>query len=204
MKTNKVLSGSRLERKKEETKKKIISVALKLMANQGVESTTMEEIAAQVDIAKGTLYNYFPVKEAIIDEYIRRTFEERNAERILRLRKLRDTRARMISILTELMDGIQSQRDIFETYFIYRIQQMISLRVDESSQSGLFQLEQEIIQLGQQEKEVREDLPPEMLSGLFEFVFIKLAQQYYQNPDSFKPRQTIEQGVELFLKGVGS
>ena len=29
------------------------------------------------------------------------------------------------------------------------------------------------------------------------------AQQYYQNPEKFKSRQTVEQGVELFMNGVG-
>ena len=65
---------SRIERKKEETRLKIIAVAMSLFKAHGFDVTTMERIAAEVDIAKGTLYNYFPVKEAIVSEYIRRTF----------------------------------------------------------------------------------------------------------------------------------
>ena len=73
--------SSRVERKKEETKRKIIEVALNLFKQQGFEATTMEQIASVVDIAKGTLYNYFPVKEAILNEYIQRAFQARNMER---------------------------------------------------------------------------------------------------------------------------
>ena len=201
---NKLSSSSRLERKKLAMKQKIIDVSMKSFLKQGIDATTMEQIAEAVDIAKGTLYNYFPVKEAIIDEYIKLTFQEQNPERIEKLHGLPDTRSRMIATLNELMSGIQRQKDIFEKYFIYRIQKMIALRPDESAQSGLNLLENEIIQLGQKEGEIRTDLPIDILTGLFEFVFIKVAQQFYQEPESFDPQRGIEQCVELFMNGVGA
>jgi AcrR family transcriptional regulator len=194
---------SRVERKKEETKHKIISVAMKLFIEQGVDNTSMEQVAEEADIAKGTLYNYFPVKEAIIDEYIKRVFLERNPERIARLQTIPDTRSRMTLILGELIEGIQTQKEIFERYFVYRIQNMISLKQDESAQSGLYFLEIEIIELGQKNDEIRKDLPLEILTGLFEFVFIKVAQQFYRDPEHFATSQVIEQCVDLFMNGVG-
>ncbi len=197
-------NSSRMERKKEETKQKIIAVAMPLFIKHGVAATTMEQIAEEADVAKGTLYNYFPVKEAIIDEYIKRSFSERSSERIERMRKLPDTRSRMIQILNELMQGVQAQKDIFEKYFVYRIQNMISLRPSESEQSGLYLLEAEIIELGQKNAEIRVDLPFDILTGLFEFVFVKVAQQFYKDPDKFKSRKVIEQCVDLFMNGVRS
>lgn len=193
---------TRMERKRELTTQKIISAAMGFFVKQGVEATTMEQIAAEVDVAKGTLYNYFPVKEAIIDEYIKRTFAERYAKRAARLRKLPDTRARITAILTELMEGVRSQPELFEKYFVYRIQNMISLRQDESSGSGLLQLEALIVELGQQAGEIRSDLPFDILTGLFEFVFVKVAQKYYAGPAKFKARPVIEQCVDLFMNGV--
>lgn len=38
----------------------ILSVAMRLFKEQGVNATSMEQIAQEVDIAEGTLYNYFP------------------------------------------------------------------------------------------------------------------------------------------------
>jgi AcrR family transcriptional regulator len=66
-----VLPGRR-ERKKEETKRKIFEAATKLFAHKGFEATTIDEIAAEADVSKGTFFNYFPKKEAII----RYLFEE--------------------------------------------------------------------------------------------------------------------------------
>ncbi len=202
MTLQKASGSSRMERKKEETKQKIIAVAMPLFMKDGIDTVTMEQIAEEADVAKGTLYNYFPVKEAIIDEYIRRSFMERNAERVDRLRKLSDTRSRVTQILNELMQGVQAQKGIFEKYFIYRIQNMISLQQDESAQSGLYLLEAEIIALGQEEAEIRTDLSLDILTGLFEFVFVKVAQQFYKDPNKFKSRKVIEQCVDLFMNGV--
>ncbi len=62
MEPKETIRESRVERKKEETKQKIVSVAIALFQQKGFDDTAMEQIAEEVDIAKGTLYNYFPVK----------------------------------------------------------------------------------------------------------------------------------------------
>ncbi len=197
-----VPATSRMERKRENTRQKIIETGMQLFMEQGIEATTMEQIAEQVDIAKGTLYNYFPVKEAIIDAYIKRAVQSRNEERFQRLSKLPDTRTRVITMLTELMQGVQAQREIFEKYFIYRIQKMITLEQDESAESGLGSLEEQIIRLGQQNGDLRTDLSAEILEDLLEFAFIEVAQQLYKDPKHFVAEQVIPQYVDLFLNGA--
>ena len=198
----KVPPESRVERKKEETKQKIIAVAMALFKKQGFNPTTMEQIAADVDIAKGTLYNYFPVKEAILNEFMQRTFQKRHAERIRQLREMPDTRSRMALLLSELITGVRAEKEIFEKYFVYRIQNMISLSRDQSMDSGIELLGTEIIELGQQSLELRTDLPLDTLKALFEFVFIIVAQQFYREPEQFKADVAIEQGVDLFMNGA--
>ncbi|MGE5583813.1 MAG: TetR/AcrR family transcriptional regulator [Bacillota bacterium] len=194
--------GNRVERKKEETKRKIISVAMNLFKKQGFNATTMEQIAAEVDIAKGTLYNYFPVKEAILDAFIQQTFQQKNTERIAQIRKLPDTRSRITFILSDLINGVRSEKEIFEKYFVYRIQNMISLSRDQSTESGLGLLETELIELGQKGAELRNDLPLDMFKALFEFVFVVVAQQFYKEPGRFIADKAIEQGVDLFMNGA--
>lgn len=59
------LDVSRRERKKEETKERILEAAFALFRKRGVEATTVEEICEKADVAKGTFFNYFPRKEAV-------------------------------------------------------------------------------------------------------------------------------------------
>jgi AcrR family transcriptional regulator len=89
-----VLAGRR-ERKKEETKHRIFIAALGLFSERGFEATTIEDIVARADVAKGTFFNYFPRKEALL-EYLAEEWIERaevaasdpagsSIERLLRL-----------------------------------------------------------------------------------------------------------------------
>ncbi len=202
MSPKEAISGSRIERKKEDTKQKIIKTAMRLFKEQGLNETSMEQIAEETDIAKGTLYNYFPVKEAILSEYIEQVSSERNSERILSLPKLPDTRARLELVLKEVLEWVKDQKVIFEKYFVYQIQNMISLRPNGSTPSGFQTVGAEILRLGQQSGEVRDDLPFELLIGLFEFVFIKVVQQYYLDAGTFQTGKVIEQYVDLFMDAV--
>lgn len=60
------LEVSRRERKKEETKGRIFRAAIRLFRDQGFETTTIDEITERADVAKGTFFNYFPRKEAVL------------------------------------------------------------------------------------------------------------------------------------------
>ena len=193
---------SRVERKKEETKKKIIEIAINLFKEQGVDGTTMEQIAREVDIAKGTLYNYFPVKEAIIDEYIKRSFKDKNPIRMQELLAAPDTRSRMIIAFEGLLQGIEAQKELFEKYLVYRMQNMISFQQNEKDKSGFHLLAMGIIELGQKKGEIRNDLSLHILIDFFEFVFIEIVKQFYMDPEQFKAQEAIERCVDLFINGV--
>lgn len=49
------------------TRQRILDSAQQLFAAQGFEATTTRDIARAAEIAVGTLFNYFPTKEAIVE-----------------------------------------------------------------------------------------------------------------------------------------
>jgi AcrR family transcriptional regulator len=52
---------------KDAKKLEIAKAAMKVFANKGIPNTTMQDIADEADIGKGTLYEYFENKQAIIE-----------------------------------------------------------------------------------------------------------------------------------------
>jgi len=56
----------RRARKRLQTLSHLAAVASSLFEREGFEPVTMEQIAAEADVAKGTLYNHFPTKEAVL------------------------------------------------------------------------------------------------------------------------------------------
>src|ERR1051326_2887526 len=57
---------SRRERNKGETRERIFNAACKLFRHKGFDATTIDDIAEKADVAKGTFFNYFPRKEAVL------------------------------------------------------------------------------------------------------------------------------------------
>jgi AcrR family transcriptional regulator len=204
MSITEITPTSRMDRKKEETRRKIIAVAMDLFERQGFGSTSMDQIADKVDIAKGTLYNYFPAKEAILSEFMTRSFRDKFAARTGRFQDLPDTRARMVYIFSTLLEGIERQKEIFERYMVYRIQSMLSFKLEEGADSGFSRLGLEIIRLGQASGDLRTDLPPGILEDLFEFAFITAAKHLYLEPAEYDLPTTIARSVELFMNGASA
>ena len=54
------------ERKKLKTRESIQREAMRLFAKQGYEESTIEQIAAAVEISPSTFFNYFPTKEDVV------------------------------------------------------------------------------------------------------------------------------------------
>jgi AcrR family transcriptional regulator len=60
------IATSLRERKKLKTREAIQREAMRLIKKQGYEQTTVEQIAAAVEISPSTFFNYFPSKEDVV------------------------------------------------------------------------------------------------------------------------------------------
>lgn len=195
-------SGTRLERRKEETRKKIIEAAMKLFDKQGFDGTTMEEIAEKADVAKKTLYNHFPVKEAILSEYIQRFTKSSGTALIPVLQQLPDTRTRVIQILNMFLKWATDSKDIFRIYFAYRMHKKFQLEEDPDIRSGNHDYMVEIIELGLKSGELRPDLPVEDLAHHLEMVFAIIIVDMVRGKEEMALRKSIEDHVNIFLEGT--
>ncbi len=61
---------SRRERKKAAVRAAIIQRGIELFAAHGIESVTVDQIAAAADVGKGTIYNHFATKEDIVVAFV--------------------------------------------------------------------------------------------------------------------------------------
>ena len=63
------------ERRRQETRAKLIRAAHELMAEKGINATTIQEITDTADVGFGSFYNHFESKQAIVQAIIDETIE---------------------------------------------------------------------------------------------------------------------------------
>ena len=84
-------SSSLRERQKERRRARIYGVAIELFKQSGFQTTTATDIAKASNVSRGTFFNYYPYKEAVLLDY--------GSEVMERLRDLAD------EILRGVFDG---------------------------------------------------------------------------------------------------
>ena len=66
----------RVQRRKAATRERLVRSASALFAKHGIYSTTVEDITEAADVGKGTFYEQFPSKTAIIRHLLHEGFED--------------------------------------------------------------------------------------------------------------------------------
>ncbi len=93
--------NSRRRRKREQTASHIAATAFGLFEMHGYDAIAMEQIAEEADVAKATLYSYFPVKEALVAHRFREDIAAGMAERASALKARKTFESRMRYLLRE-------------------------------------------------------------------------------------------------------
>lgn len=174
---------SRRERKKRETRMRILGTALELFREHGFESTTVERIAEGADVSRQTFFNHFPEKSAVLSEL----GDAMTAQFLESLDRALDmagsTPARLALLFTESAARLLRAPDLsrfllFETF---------AKRRDISERrSHTAQVHEQIAALlanGIARGDVRDDLPLALLSEIVAGAFIEILLTWMVEPD---------------------
>jgi len=201
METKKV---SRTERRKEETRRRILRVAIDLFKQQGFDETTVDQIANEADVAKCTIYSHFPEKEAIIYEHIQSIIREQTPAMLEYLNELPDTRSRLIAALQKSMEWmyIDLSNDLFERHFVYKMSQAVQAikHLDPSAGVGFSTILAHILKLGVESGEIKPDAG--IVIGGLELSHFFSALLWVNHPELVSINESIERNVDFFLNGV--
>lgn len=192
----------RRERKKEEIRGRIRDRAMELFEEHGFDNVTMERIAEAADVAKGTLYNYFPVKEAILSAYMQKYARDLAPEVDRIIASAPDTRSRLIALFRQHADWIEDRQDLMEKYISHRISVPLRSLREPESRSGFEEHLTRILALGQETGDVRLDIEARILSGCVTSFYTWVYFGWLSLPEAFDLDQAIQRTVDLFLDGA--
>lgn len=182
---------SRRERKKRETEEKIFSSAMQLFRRQGVTQTSIEQITQHADVGKGTFYNYFSSKEAVVLEFSRRAYKDILASR--REKGSSSTRARLETLLADWGDFMIREREMA----------WVAIRSRESAEYdlGLHYGIQGILTLGQREGEINRDFDPVFMAETLEGMMIQHFMSWYISGKG-NLKDELHRVLTVFLDGL--
>lgn len=161
---------TRWDRRKQRTHGRLLHAAEHLFRTQGFDATTVEEIAAAADVAKGTFFNYFSSKETLLGDLL-----------YLRIRPLLDTLPAEGAAATDriwaLLDGIRQVLNPYAHLFQRMAMYMLTHPLPELPSEGHVLLAEAVSRLvreGQQEGVFQADCDAEAAGALIATYFFRL------------------------------
>jgi AcrR family transcriptional regulator len=156
---------------RDDQRQRVLDVAAGLFAEHGFDDVTMADIAAEADVARATVFNYFGSKRALIEAitemvlvHYRDMLDEALADTVM------PTPAILRQLYERMAKGIESERQFFRGVFreIVRIQ----LGLDEGSvaqraNDDAIERLVRVVERGQQRGELSDRFDAASLAGAF-------------------------------------
>lgn len=194
--------AGRRERKLVRTRDSIAKAAVNLFDSRGYEQTSMEEIAEAADVAKGTLYNHFSSKEAVLAHSIHLQLSsdlENLDEHILAHPSFR---ARLSTLLEASALWCESHRAYLPPYIRYEIQRLGAAREDPPAvEKELVGVYVRLIQAAQSRGEIRSDLAPYRLATVLHYLYFASLLRWL-TIDGVDLREEFATIIDLFINGA--
>jgi AcrR family transcriptional regulator len=153
------------ERNKQKVTERIIVAAMELFKAQGYEQTTMDDIANKAEISRGTLFNYFPSKDALLlpwGEEILEKFVKPGLANYLA------THPKTIDVLRFLFasmgESVLAAPDVISAFMGEALKPSNKPQA-ERARTGMIEVFMQVLRYGQARGEVRSDIPLEEMAA---------------------------------------
>ncbi|MGB3430833.1 TetR/AcrR family transcriptional regulator [Achromobacter sp.] len=197
--------AGRRERKRLQTLDHLAQTAWRLFEALGYDAITMEQIAAQADVSKGTLYNHFPVKEALLAHRFHGELAASLQELRPALHALPTLAGRLTRILHASAHWSESHRAYLGPYLRYRLSTLQPGKCDDDRypRSGMQALFTALIAEAQTAGQARTDLAAGQLAHQLQFLYLGAMLRWLDLPGA-SLKTEFDAAISLFVHGVAS
>ena len=194
----------RRSRKRERTANHLAMTAFELFEAHGFEMVTMEQIADAADVAKRTLYNYFPVKEALLAHQFRQEIAAGMEALRSDIEHETSFAGRMRLLMKASAQWNRSRRVYLPYYLRFRMGEAgtwVQRSAAEKHSSGSALILEKLFRAGQASGEVRHDLSAGELAVMFEFMCVAAVTTWLHQPKvSLEKRFAV--ALDVLLDGI--
>jgi AcrR family transcriptional regulator len=170
------IETSRRERKKEETRHRIFHAAIDLFREKGFENTTVDDITEKADVAKGTFFNYFPRKDAVLAflSETRLIAIQENAGTMLA--KDRPAREKLLDLYALAASAYEEDRELARYVLIELMSRLFA--PGEETAMRWHELTVQLVSQGQADGEFRRDVDPVRIEAVLTALYYATLYQW--------------------------
>lgn len=191
---------NRTSRRRQKTRDHLAKVAIELFEMHGYEAVTMEQIAADADVARGTLYNHFPVKDAVLAYWIHAELERNLGA----LTQAVTAHGSLVERLAALMEASarwwEEHRQYAAPYIRYRFQEVRDGH-DKQATSDMIAVYVQLITQAQQIQEIGTDASPIRLARYLHFLYLCALMDWLADADILL-REELNHVLDFFMKAA--
>ncbi len=182
--------AERKEREKEQRREEILDAAQKIFFTKGLQSATMDEIAAAAELSKGTLYLYFNSKEDLYLavllrglQHLSKMFQEVVAKNLPVIETIRELQRAYVLFFRRHVDYFR-MLDFFETpQFHKQVSEEIKLQCHAATEA-LWQMVIKVIERGMTQGMIKKEMNARQTAVMF-WVCINSLLRYMDRDDHF-------------------
>lgn len=181
-------------------RQKFLDTARTLFVANGVSNTSTAEIAKKAGAAAGTLFLYFPTKQALIDELILSVAREQSEQVQQKLRPDLSARQGFLAIWDTTLRWFVDHPEAYQYVRQVRDSGIISETVAQESQQffGYYYL---AIQKGLAEGVIK-DYPAELIGNTMYHQIVAVTDILIRLPDAAQREEFIQKGFNIFWDGI--
>lgn len=189
------------EEKKRQTKLAITNAAFKLFSENGYESTKVEDIVKLAGVSKGTYFNYFPTKEAVIEDFERISIYS-EAEKLMNITS--PVVPKLLSSLINIVHNLNYTRSLRRATLMATLSSANNLNDHIDNMNNLRALLIPIFKHGQETGEFTQKLSPETLADLTIQMFIGALTHWCLGGGEDDLITQLMMSFDVFFKGISS
>lgn len=188
------------EKQKLELQQHLYDTAIELFKEQGYDETSVIQVCKKAGVAKGTFFNYFTNKEAVLSQYMRlitaaalENSHQSSSE---------DVQHNLLSAMLNLFKQARENQSLF--FVVCRVSpQSEELHIEETKLDddieGYFH---QVLSQAVESNQLSKSLEVEVLTSLLVAALTATAHEWARKGDEFNPELQIERRVNFLLKSA--
>jgi AcrR family transcriptional regulator len=153
------------ERNKQKVTQRIVAAAMELFKARGCQQTTMDDIADKAEISRGTLFNYFPSKDALLLPWGQEVLEQYIHPKLTAYLETQPKTSQVLEFLfANISENVLAAPDIIRAFMGEAVKPKNKAHI-ERARTGMLEILIQVLRYGQGRGEVRTDIPLEDLAS---------------------------------------